>query len=680
MRNRSTKKILIFASLSLFLLWAMFPMANFATAGIVDGKVPKMPKTDITIPWEEFKALIEELEKEPPLPPPPPPVELSVKEAKYKVDLSLGLITVDASFEVITFGKGWRELKIIGNGASLISLTVDGKDAPTKVKGDSVFVYLKGDSEVGEMVKSKKYKVETRFYVFAPKTPGPNTVSFSVPNAAVGILTMSFDGKLENVGVNGIEFGRSQERLSVVLESGDAIKIKYTVAAPKEKDDVVKAKEEVGEPIVLSEVMTVLDIEEEAFFVDAIINYEVRGAPTTSFQIKFPENLELIDVFGEGISGWELNEKKNGLKVRVGYEILGNYSLRLTFERAFKEGTKAIDFPKIVPLNVKRDTGYIAIVSGGGFEIFEGNETKLTPQDPSELPRALLNIKGLPPVLSYRYTNPDWLLTVGVEKGELLPVLSANADSANTIGVVTTDGKMVIMTHYYIRNRNLQYLKITLPEGGELWSARLRGKPLKVSVDSDKKILVPLPLTVERNAEPFLVETIIFVPVNKSKIFGKIVMELPTLNIPVSEMMATIHLPEKNSYLSFGGDMDEIEYFERILKVKEEDRSSSSFYQKNIKLRREVYERQQQLEDVVNWNEPITPDSKIGGDPSSQFQVPLRGEIHRFVKLIVISEKSQITATYINGSLMWKMKLFVLLIAAVGLLMVVRKSRKKKGA
>jgi len=208
----------------------------------------------------------------------------------------------------------------------------------------------------------------------------------------------------------------------------------------------------------------------------------------------------------------------------------------------------------------------------------------------------------------------------------------------------------------------------------------LRGKPLKVSVDSDKKILVPLPLTVERNAKPFLVETIIFVPVNKSKTFGKIVMELPTLNIPVSEMMATLHLPEKNNYVNFGGDMDEIEYFEEILKVKEEDTSSSSFYQKNIKLRREVYERQQKLEDVVNWNETISPDSKIGGDPSSQFQVPLRGEIHRFVKLIVISEKSQVTATYVNGSLLWKIKLFILLIAAIGLLIVVRNNRKKKGA
>ncbi len=653
MRNRAVKAIrrlavLIFLPLILWL--AVFPLENSAGAAEEKGKVPDMSNTDITIPWEEFKALIEKFLKEPPTPPTPPPVELSVKEARYTVDLSPELITVNADFDVMTFGGGWRELRVVGDGASLVSLTVDGKYAPTKTKGDSVHVYLKGEGE-----ESKKFKVGARFYVFAPKTPGPHTVTFAVPKAAVGTVAMSFDRKLENVGINGIVTSRSAGRMNGVLRGDGTIKINYTVSAPAEEIEEVKKKEP-EEPIVLSEVMTVMDVEEEALFVDAVVDFEVRGAPTTSFQIGFPEYLELIDVTGEGISGWELNEKKNVLKVRVGYEILGNYSLTLSFEVDFPEGTKEIEFPKIVPLSVKRDTGYVAVVSGGGFEISEGEYAKLAPQDPSELPSKLLSLKGLPPVLSYRYTNPDWLLKLSVEKGELLPVLSANADSANGVGVVTADGKMVLRTHYYIRNRNLQYLKITMPEGGEFWSARLKGRPLKVSVDSEEKILVPLPLTVKRNAEPFLVETVIFVPVDESDTVGSISIELPTLNIPVSEMMLTLYLPKKNDYVHFGGDMEEIEYFERILEEKD---TSSTFYQKNIKLRRDVYERQQRLEDVINQEENIAPDSSTVGDISSQFQIPLRGDIHRFVKLIVISEKSHVTANYVNRRLMGGIKLIV---------------------
>ncbi|MBN1574165.1 MAG: hypothetical protein JW984_13290 [Deltaproteobacteria bacterium] len=678
MKNRAVKAIgrsavlrsAVLISFFLILSLALFPLAGSAVAAGEKGKAPDMPNTDITIPWDEFKALIEKFFEEEPTPPTPPPVELSVKEAKYTADLSPDLITVNADLDVITFGEGWRELRVIGDGASLVSLTVDGKYAPTKTKGDSVYVYLKGNG-----AESKRYNVGARFYVFAPKTPGPHSVTFSVPEAAVGTIAMGYDRKLENVGINGIVTSRSAGRVNGVLRGEGAIKIDYTVSAPTEEREAVR-KSKPEESIVLSEVMTVMDVEEEALFVDAVVDFEVRGAPTTSFEIGFPDYLELIDVTGEGVSGWELNEKKNGLKVRIGYEVVGNYSLTLSFEKDFPEGTKEIEFPKIVPLSVKRDAGYLAVVSGGGFEISEGKYAKIAPQDPSELPSKLLNLKGLSPVLSYRYTNPNWLLALNVEKGELLPVLSANADSANGVGVVTADGKMVLRTHFYIRNRNLQYLKITIPEGGEFWSARLKGRPLKVSVDSEKKILVPLPLTVERNAEPFLVETVIFVPVDESDTLGRILIELPTLNIPVSEMMLTLYLPERNDYVLFGGDMEEIEYFERILEEKD---TSSAFYQKNIKLRRDVYERQQMLEDVINKDESIAPDSSTGEDVSSQFQIPLRGEIHRFVKLIVISEKSHVTANYVNGRLMGGIKLAVFLALAIALFIGGRRFVREMG-
>jgi hypothetical protein len=660
MNNKAVKAI-VMGRPAIFFLVLSLAVVTLAGSGMAAGegeKAPDMPDTDITIPWNEFKALIEDLFKEEPKPPTPPPVELSVKEARYVVDLSPELVTVGADLDVVTFGEGWRELRVVGNGASLVKLTVDGKYAPTRTRGDSVYVYLEGSGE-----GSTRYRVGARFYVFAPKTPGPHDVTFAVPGAAVGTIAMAYDRKLENVGINGIVTSRSKGRINGVLGGDGAIKISYTVSAPAEVKEAVKEKEP-EESIVLSEVMTVMDVEEEALFVDAVVDFEVRGAPTTSFEIGFPDYLELIDVKGEGVSGWELNDKRNVLKVRVGYEVLGNYALTLSFEKDFPEGTKEIEFPKIVPTGVKRDAGYIAVVSGGGFEISEGEYAKLAPQDPSELPAKLLGLKGLPPVLSYRYTNPDWLLKLNVEKGELLPVLSANADSANGVGVVTADGKMVLRTHYYIRNRNLQYLKIEMPEGGEFWSARLEGKPLKVSVDSEKKILVPLPLTVRRSAKPFLVETVIFVPVDESDTMGRISIELPTLNIPVSEMMLTLYLPEKNDYVGFGGDMEEIEYFKKILEEKD---TSSTFYQKNIKLRRDVYERQQRLEDWINKEETVSPDSSIGGDVSSQFQIPLRGDIHRFVKLIVISEKSHVTANYVNGRLMGAVKLIVFLAIAAAL-------------
>ncbi len=608
-----------------------------------DGDMPVMPDTEITIPWDEFTELIRELLGEPIPPPPAPPIGVSVLKAVYDMKLSAGLLFVRAEISVETKGIGWHEVFITGDGASLTSITIDGKEATTLVRDGSVYVIIEGCG---------RFNIGARFYVPAPDTPGLHTASFKVPDAASGEARLNYDRNLEGVGINGVVTASVGGSLTAVVERGGIVKISYTVATPRE--EVAEVPKEVGEPEILSEVMTVVDVEEEALYVESIVNFEVRNAPTTSFLIAIPKGFDLVDVKGEGISGWRPVGEKFEIEVKCGYEVKGDYSITLFLERDFSEEEKKIEFPKITPMGTKRTTGYITLVSGGGLEIREGKADMLRPQDPSELPLPLLSLFDLPPIISYRFTRPDWNLVADVKRGKFLPVVEAFADSANSVALVVGDGKMVVRTDYFIRNKSRQYLKITVPDGGEFWSAFHDGKSIKVQVGEDGKVLIPLPLGVKGNMEPFVVETVMLVPVSGVGLFGTLILPLPSIDVPVAQMMATFYLPEKKAYLRFGGDMDEIEYFEKILAPD----TSTSFIEDNIKLRKDVYMRQNELERVIDEEQTLDL-IEPGEVVAPRFDVPLRGKVKRFVKLIVIEEESSVSATYIDSRIF---ALFILIL------------------
>ena len=137
-------------------------------------------------------------------------------------------------------------------------------------------------------------------------------------------------------------------------------------------------------------------------------------------------------------------------------------------------------------------------------------------------------------------------------------------------------------------------------------------------------------------------------------------------------MMVTFYLPERNSYLKFGGYMDKIEYFEVLLAPD----ASESFVEDNIKLRKEVYMRQNELEMDIEEKQNLNLDDTIA--PAPRFELPLRGEIHRFVKLIVISEETEVEAVYVDSRLFTSIVVFLVLGFSAVVFFVVKKLFLKK--
>jgi hypothetical protein len=637
-------------NLILILLGALFLLAAANGIGAEGGHVPPLPDSKVTIPWDEFLKLIEGAGPKPPPPPPPPPADAVVRRAAYTLVLGSGRLVVDEFFDASTYGDGWHEILVTGLDTPLVSLSVDGTDAVGLVRDDGVHVAVKGEG---------KWAIRARVLADAPDAPGPHTVTLLVPNTAAGETDLSFPTNYQDVTINGIILSAGPGRISAVMKGRGSVRVGYTVAAPQGRETAEKRP--AGPPEVSAEVMSVLDFEEETILFTSLIDYRVRNAPVRSFTIRLPEELDLVDVTGRGIASWKVSEDKKALVVSVGYDVSDEYPLKLSFEREHDKTLTSVPFPAVIPEGTKRTSGYLAVVSGGGFEVTELSSSGLLPRDPSELPGPMLDLSGLPPVLSYRYTEVGFTLSLGVRKGEGLSALAAFVDSANSVILVTADGKAVVRTNYFVRNRSLQFLRINLPAGAVFWSATVKGAPAKASVDGAGAVMIGLPISTDANPEPFVVSVVALVPTDSMGLSGRLVLRLPRLEVPTAEMMATLYLPERKSYLSFGGDMEEIEYFTEVLAPE----ASESFVKENLRLRRSSYERQEELEDAINEQQQMPEKGGVALPPAPEgFDLPLRGKPFRFVKLIVLGEETTVTARYVDTRLLAAIVVLLVIAAA----------------
>ncbi len=91
------------------------------------------------------------------------------------------------------------------------------------------------------------------------------------------------------MGVGGVVISSAPGRISSVLSGGGGITLSYTAAAAE--GPTVPGKTASGPPEIIAEVVSVMDVQEEAVVLKTRIACEVRNAPVRSFRVKSPEGL-----------------------------------------------------------------------------------------------------------------------------------------------------------------------------------------------------------------------------------------------------------------------------------------------------------------------------------------------------------------------------------------------------
>ncbi len=723
------------------LLTAMITASVLFTGPAFSKDLPSLEDGQVIMKWDDFEKILKELlkeEKKPEEEKPKivPPRDYSLKGASFTIEIKDGFAQVQGEYalDVLADDK-WVSVPVGGYNGGMSEVLVDGEPALIHDEGGRLSILLLGKGS---------RRVRASYAVAAPKDPGPNRFNVSTADFAGAMINLETPLELSDVSIQGAVIVETKEAdkkrtIRAVIGGGSGLTVNYNVPVK----EAGAAEAEKLPPKIYSEVEILVSIADEVVKANASFRFDVKHSPVSKFEMEVPKGYEVVNVIGNCVSNWKAEAGK--LAINVGYEVKGTYVATVQLEAKREKASGVVTIPEPKTLGVERESGFVAVETRSSLEVEIDKTDGLLLIDATELPPGLggsfvnPNVGGptanavwndmgrarYPVLYAFRFGRHPYSGELSVTRHEEVEILSAAIDTANMVTLFTDDGKSVTRVIYEIRNNKRQYIKIDLPQGAEVWSAYLDQQPIKPARNAEGRLLLPLKKSGSDGSKvSFTVELIYMAPISKMEEKGKIETSYPKADIPASEMLVSLYLPDKFEYDEFEGDLDEERFWlgqfgvtsganfvengrvaqpasgiEALGYVNEEKaqgkkaKYSMRALNRQAELEREIADEIQMQQQAVNApfdlsqvsdGQAVT--STRSGMLPVKFNVPLRGTVHRLSKLIVIDEAPALSFEFKKKKdpfpwsavkkALWV--LFVILIFA-GLFYLVALIRRKSG-
>jgi len=318
-----------------------------------------------------------------------------------------------------------------------------------------------------------------------------------------------------------------------------------------------------------------------------------------------------------------------------------------------------VDIPTFRCLGiVSREKGFVGIEARTNVEIQFLNGGGCAAIDTTELPKQLWDTSSQPIILAYKFLDPRLFIHLDVKKHADVSVLIAVVEEAHVVITQTTEGRILTKLVAQVRNTQQQFLRITMPEGSNVWSTVVSNRPVKPAQDG-KEIMIPMQKTTDQNinqsgkgGNSFRVEFVYFQETKKTmKGRGRLNFELPKLDLPVNDLFISLYLPQEFRYGEFDGDLKEIQYFSKT------PLSHVSSVAYDVPNQRFAAPQMQQMaysnigSNVSNYDEDLSYNIEAFAEKSSdygrpkaaavlpvQIDIPTQGKLFHFEQLLVSTD------------------------------------------
>lgn len=379
--------------------------------------------------------------------------------------------------------EGWIRAPLLTRNVALQSATVNGRPASVVLEGG---YYTLVTDQKGTL------NIVLEFATKVQNAVGASSFSFDlVPSGATEVeLSVPVDEDLDFTVANARRVSeraaRGRRIVVATLPPQGALNVKWQREVPEVGDE--PGEKDVAR--IYSEVYTLVGVGDGILRAQATVQNTILFAGVDTFQLKVPQGMTLLDVKGAGLRDWTLSDD-NTLNVVLNYAAEDAYTLSLDMERVIGEGSVSAEAPLITPLGVERSKGWVGVEARGNLEIDAGAVAAATPVDVRTLPAQILGRTSQPVLLGYKYLGTNAKVPLVVSQHADVDVLVTLADQAEATTMFTKDGRRLTSVKYEVRNNRRQFLRLTLPEGAELWSAGVAGRAVQPAT-SGGAILVPL--------------------------------------------------------------------------------------------------------------------------------------------------------------------------------------------
>ncbi|RMG42189.1 MAG: hypothetical protein D6725_00040, partial [Planctomycetota bacterium] len=150
---------------------------------------------------------------------------------------------------------------------------------------------------------------------------------------------------------------------------------------------------------------------------------DVRRGRLTRLRLRIPAEGRLQAISGPLVSGWEVKAARDGQRSVIVYfrqpiEERSWVGLELYLSDLATDEPRKVAIPQVVPQDVQRDVGWLAIHASADYGLQAAAEGSLRPIHPDQFrpPGDLRVVTPLPRRFAYRFASRDWSVVVTVRR------------------------------------------------------------------------------------------------------------------------------------------------------------------------------------------------------------------------------------------------------------------------
>ena len=528
---------------------ACIPLARAEEAPKSQGKV--------TLPLAEFLKLTE------PAPPPagttraPAPIPFSLARGQYRIAVQGDWARVQADLAVRVLSGGFQEIPLLPTEVVVQEARLDGKPVSVFPKDAVGCFVVRG---VGT------HRLELVYHLPVQEESPSRSLNLVVPDTAISTWTLSVPGNQVRVKStpeiplqSHPEGQRTVARGALPAGASPPVKLSWLSlkADPGARGLVTQEK-----PRLYGRVYQLVRVSEKALQNRARIDCSVLRNEVSQLQVLLPRDAEVLSVECPNLDSWRTVDRPKDrlLTVLLSQPASGELSLEVTTETPLAETNSRWSLPSVYLEGAERVKGSIGVCSSGALELLPRDDLQEARRIDvqQDLPAQIHALASSPVLLAYEYHRQPYHVQIESRKGEEVAVLDATIDSARGRTLLTEEGKALSVFTWQVRNNSRQGLLLALPEGSEVWSAFVDGRPARPTQEPDGRVRVPLVLSPGRGGE-MATFPVVLTWVRRAGGEGPVArtrLQAPRVDIPISEMTWQVDLPEDRQVLHLGGSME----------------------------------------------------------------------------------------------------------------------------
>ena len=373
------------------------------------GKVP-MDRTQVDLPWNDFKALLEWSVKKKQVEEAPPPTDFIVTSSQYEGKLAAESADFTLKLKIEVLRKnGWKRIAVLPASVALSESTLG--------KG----VYLNASGNVYELFTEESGPIEAtlKFTVPVAKTAGIQMVSFDRPVGGSSTLDLKVEGEKADVKVPGAPWVKTEadNTTRAALPPGQAVQITWERALPKLAAAPTK---------IYAETRTLAAVADGVLVCQEDIDFSVLHTAIRELKMTAPKGVSVLDITGRSVQDWRA-EKDGNILVTLRGEGLGTVPVRVTYEQTSGE---SVTVPVIRAVGVERERGFVGVIALVNVEVAAGKVEGASAIDVKQLPADIGAMTKQPILLAFRYAADKFDIPLAIKKHGEISALATIVDSA----------------------------------------------------------------------------------------------------------------------------------------------------------------------------------------------------------------------------------------------------------